>query len=265
MADAWETIYRWQWFQRAQWAPTFREWKRHSPAAFAEILASRGGRTALDCSCGLGLKTIVMKEAGLDACGSDGCSYAVERARELAAAGGLQIDYFVSRWEDLPERTDRRFDAVFNDALSWTVTRDGFEASLRGFHGVLAEGGVLAFFGAEEGPPSDDESRRRVFEGFWAAEPQFEVEWSHESDGLRCTALKFREKGDMFVDSHHIFLVDDGGALRLETATVREPCYWHWDVLEEMFCEAGFSTLETLTFERAGAGGRAFTMNLATK
>ena len=64
-------FYRWEWFRRVQWRGTFRRKKRHSSGAFVELVRERGLRDepVLDCSCGLGLKTIVMKEAGVSVFG----------------------------------------------------------------------------------------------------------------------------------------------------------------------------------------------------
>ncbi len=268
LESRYETLHRWQWFQRAQWLGSFREWKRGSPLAFGRVIdeiTDENGGAVLDSSCGLGLKTIVMKELGLDVSGSDGCGFAVEKARELAAAEGLDIEYFVSCWEELPVRTDRRFDGIFNDALSWIATREEFTASLRGFLGALRAGGALVFFGAGEGSPSDPESRRRFFEDYWLEKPRFSLEWSHAEAGTRCTSICVREKGDMYVDEHRLFLVEEGGVQRLETATIRQPAYWHWEALQEMFRDAGFSRLQTRSFDGLGLDGGAIKLNVATK
>ena len=269
MDKAWETLYRWEWFRRDQWRPGFREAKAGkwggSSGAFRKVLDEAGGGPALDASCGLGLKTIVLKEMGVDVVGCDGCAFAVEKARELAQMEGHAIEFFASRWAELPERTERRFTGVFNDALSWIVTREEFEASLRGFLGVLRPGGVLAFMGAEQGSPSDPESRCEFFEAFWRSRPRFSVAWSHEAGSTRCTSIQVREKGDLFVDAHHLFLIEENGEQRLETATIREPAYWDWAALAEMFARAGFSGLETRWFPGMGRGGRTFSLNVATK
>ena len=69
----------------------------------------------LDCSCGLGLKTIVMREAGLNVEGSDVCGQAIDLARRFAEEEGhSDIPYFVSSWAELPRRTETRHAAIFN-------------------------------------------------------------------------------------------------------------------------------------------------------
>ncbi len=269
MESAWDTIYRWEWFRREQWRPGFREAKAGkwggSCGAFKRILDDAGGGLALDSSCGLGLKTIVLREMGVSVVGCDGCAFAVEKARELARLEGHEIEYFVAKWSELPERTSQRFDAVFNDALCWIVTREEFAASLRGFLGVLTPGGVLVFMGAQEGSPSDPASRAAFFEEFWRSQPRFAIEWTYGTAGTRCTSLRVRERGDLFVDEHRLFLIEEGGRPRLESATIRQPAYWHWEVLAEMFAEAGFARLATRRFPGMARGGADLALNVATK
>jgi SAM-dependent methyltransferase len=266
---AWETLYRWEWFRRAQWRPRFRGLKAGtsggSCAAFTRIFHDLGGKLALDSSSGLGLKTIILKEMGVEVVGCDGCSFAVEKALELARLEGCDVEYFTSRWAELPGRTGLRFDGIFNDALSWIVTREEFEASLEGFLGVLQPGGVLVFMGAAKGSTSDPQSRQAFFESFWRSRPRFSIEWTHEEGGTRCTSVQVREKGDLFVDAHHLFLIEERDALRLETATIREPAYWSWAVLEEMFAKVGFARLDTRTFPGMARGGADLSLNIAAK
>ena len=268
-SDAWETHYRWEWFRREAWRPGFRASKRGrfggSCGCFAEIVRDLGGGPVLDCTCGLGLKTIVMKEMGLDVVGSDGCAFGVEKARELAALDGLDVEYFTSTWAKLPERMDARFTAIFNDALSWTLTREDFEASLRGLRDALAPGGVLVFMGAPEDAPSDDESRRTLLLETYHREPPFRVEWTHEDAGVCCTAIAVRELGDDHFDEHHLYLVRKGDTERLEVATLRQPVTWDWPTLVELFSRTGFATLETRAFPGRTHDGGTLRLNVATK
>ncbi|HUW56329.1 MAG TPA: class I SAM-dependent methyltransferase [Planctomycetota bacterium] len=266
---SWETLYRWDWFHRDAWRRTFRDWKRGkfggSSACFAEIVRELGGGPTLDCSCGLGLKTIVMKEMGVDIIGSDRCAFAVEKARELAASEGLDIKYFTSSWAALPKRTPQRFAGIFNDALTWTLTREEFEASLRGLHEALDPGGVLVFFGAEEGGRDDPDFQRELLLESCGREPKFRIEWTHEAEGTRCTSIAVRELGDTFFDEHHLYLIEEAGKQRLETATIRQPVLWHWPLLVELFESAGFSKLETRTFAGRARDGGTVKLNVATK
>ncbi len=55
------------------------------------------------------------------------------------------------------------------------------------------------------------------------------------------------------------------GRQRLETATIRQPAFWHWDALAEVFAEAGFSRLVTRRFPGMGRGGTDLALNVATQ
>jgi len=263
--SGWDCHYRWEWFHREQWLPRFRERKHSSPLAFSKLVEETGGDLVLDASCGFGLKTIVMEELGLNVVGCDGCEYAVERARELAASEGVDIEFFVSPWSEIPSRTAHRFDGIFNDALSWTTSREEFEASLNGFLGALKPGGIFVFMGAAKGSPSDPGTRQKLLDELWESRPRFSVEWSFSEGDTKCSSILAREKGDLYVDEHHVYLIEEAGAQRIETASVRQPLYWNSAVLEELFDAAGFSSFETRQFEGMGLGGRTFSLNVATK
>jgi SAM-dependent methyltransferase len=263
----WETYHRWEWFQREKWRYRFREDKGArwggSPAGFKRIMEKTGGKLALDASCGLGLKTIMLGEMGIDVMGSDKCEFAVEKARELSKLEGLQIEFFTSRWAELPSNTRMQFDAIFNDALLWTATREQLEASLRGLRAVLKPKGVLVFFGA---PESDDEAENvEKLEECWESKPRFSIEWTHSDDEKHCTSLLARERAEDYIDEHHIYLIEEYSEPRLESATIRQPFYWHRPLLEKLFAKAGFSSLQDRTFHGMGKGGTDFTLNIATK
>lgn len=263
----WETFHRWDWFRLEQWRYTFREdWGARwggSPAAFKRILGNPEGKLALNAGCGLGLKTIMMHELGIDVLGCDKCNYAVERARELATMEGQQIEFFTSRWSELPTTTRLQYDAVFNDALCWTLTRERFEEVLRGFYGVLKPKGMLVFVGAPEGATEHDSIK--ALEESWSVRPRFNIEWSHRVESTACTCILSRERAADYINNNYLFLIEENGRQRLETATIREPYYWHRLVLEYLFAQAGFSRLETRHFPGMGKNGTDLSLNVAIK
>jgi len=256
--------YRWEWFRRAQWRGSFRERKRHSSGAFIDLMRERGiaDQPVLDCSCGLGLKTIVMREAGLTVAGSDACGEAVRLARVFAAEEGrADIHYFVSSWADLPERTETRYAAIFNDALSWVYSDDEMAASLKGLHDCLAPGGVLAYMGAL---PGTDTDQREVPRQDWEAK----TAGSRHRLGMRaadeCISVQevvFLEKGPDFIDEHHIYVVDDGGTRRVESWCVRCSVKWSWPRIRPFLEHAGFSSFGAKEF--VAANGKPFHLVVA--
>jgi len=238
--------YRWEWFRRAQWQGTFRERKRASCGGFAELVRERGlaDEPVLDCSCGLGLKTIVLREAGLRVEGSDKCALAVEHARLLAAEEGHPgLHFFVSTWEDLPAATGVRYAAVFNDALSWVDSGEEMAASVRGLHDVLRPGGLLVYQGAQPGSHGD---RAALLDAQWQAMLAEHGRCGlgfRASDGARTVQeILVHERGPHYVDRHHLYLIEEPGQEpRLEATTMRHGCKWDWCLIEPHLRAAGFT------------------------
>jgi SAM-dependent methyltransferase len=261
-------FYRWQWFSRERWQGIFRERKRHSSGGFVELVRERGlaGEKVLDCSCGLGLKTIVIREAGLDVEGSDGCRFAVEHARQLAAEEGHgDLRFFQATWAGLPQATDRRYAAVFNDALSWVYSEQEMAASLRGLHDVLRPGGLLAYMGA---PPGSAEHTPDLLEQQWqkmlAECGRYHLGFRHTDGTTTATELLVQEKGPDCVDRHHLYLVEERGKEpRLEAMTMRHVVKWHWPKMEPFLREAGFCEFATHDF--VAANGRPFPLVVASR
>jgi SAM-dependent methyltransferase len=251
--------YRWEWFARESWRGSFRERKRHSSVGFAELLRERGlaSEPVLDCSCGLGLKTIVMREAGLEVHGSDGCAEAVELARAFAAEQGHpELPCFVSSWAELPERAPARYAAVFNDALSWLHSEEEMAASLKGLHDCLLPGGLLAYMGALPGPDAD---REQFLEREW----ERQTAGGRHRLGLRATVgdvsvqeVVFLERGPDYIDEHHVYVVTEAGETRAENWCVRCSLKWSWSKIRPLLEEAGFSSFEAKEF--VAAGGKPF-------
>ncbi|MCP4645567.1 MAG: class I SAM-dependent methyltransferase, partial [bacterium] len=243
-----DVFYRWQWFSRDRWRGGFREGKRHSSLGFADLLKERGmaEEPVLDCSCGLGLKTLVMKELGLRVEGSDACAEGIEYARRFAAEEGHpDLAYFPSTWAELPEATEQRYAAVFCDALSWIHEDADMAASLRGLHDVLRPGGVLVYMGALPGSGGFDGSEARLLEEEWqrALAHQggpYALGYQHTADGVSVTETIVLERGTDYIDKHHLYAVTEDGATRLEAMTMRSVVKWYWDRIEPLLRAAGF-------------------------
>jgi len=258
--------YRWEWFRRSQWRGTFRQRKRHSSGGFVELVTERGlaDEPVLDCSCGLGLKTIVMHEAGLNVRGADGCAAAVEYARLLAAEEGRpDIAYFRSAWADLPGASDERYAAIFNDALSWVYTEEEMAASLRGFHEALQPGGLLVYMGAV---PGSDGSERTIMEQEWrrlTADGTCGLGWRHAEGGVSVQELWTYARGGDFIDKRHLLVIDEDGARRLEDWTLRHAYKWQWPKMESFLRAAGF--VEFTTKEFMAANRKAFPLTVVRR
>ena len=258
--------YRWEWLLREQWRGSFRQRKHHSPDAFVELVRERGSlnEPVLDCSSGLGLKTIVMREAGLGVHGADGCPEAIRLARLFAEEEGhADIPYFVSSWAELPRSTEVRYAAIFNDALSWVYAEDELAASLRGLHDCLLPGGSLAYMGALPGTAED---RAELLEREWEKKTSNGKHWSGisgEADGVSVHEVVFAEKGVDFIDEHHSYAVHDSAGQRVENWCLRCSLKWGWSRIEPFLQEAGFNSFDTKEF--IAANGKPFSLVVATR
>lgn len=263
-ANDYTAHYRWEWFRREQWRRSFREMKRHSSNAFVELVQDRKtvDKPVLDCSCGLGLKTIVMREAGLNVHGSDGCAQAIELARLFAAEEGhTDIPYFVSSWAELPRRTETRYAAIFNDALCWTHSDEEMAASLRGIHDCLLPGGILTYMGAL---PGTDTDRQQFLEKEWNKKTGNGTHFlgMQAADGnTSVQEVVFLEKGANFIDEHHLYIIDDNGRNHIESWCLRCSLKWSWPRIQPFLEEAGFLSFGTKEF--VAADGKPFHLVVA--
>ena len=259
--ELWDEVHRWDWFRRSRWHGNFRDGKRLLAASITGVLKDFGmaDGLVLDCSCGLGFQAIVLREAGLRVCGADRGKFAVDRARELARAEGHEIDFFVSRWDELPAKTQLRFDAVFCDALSWLHTDEDMAAALLGLCGVLRPGGILIFLGAPAG--SDEADLRRDSQTWWASVPGASLRWHHTEGPVSCTALSVPARGEDFIDWRLLYLIEENGTRRLEHVTMRESLRWSADRFAEMAVGCGFSRPVMHAMQAWSPGGRPAALN----
>ena len=260
-ARAWNRIWKWFWFTRDQWQPKFREWKDGTRLALASLLPKLGAKSVLDCSCGLGLKTIILAEMGYEAEGCDGSKVAVCHAQELADEDGQEIRFLQSRWDRLDEKCRRKYDCVYNDASAWITTRGALNASARGVYSVLKRGGKFIFQGADEW--TGDGPKEPIIKQQYEKEGPFEALPVCERDGVRLTTLVVREMTGDGVLGSRIHVIDDRGTTRIEIAQVLDCCKWTWSDYVEAFRKAGFRRLYSV--KERGSGSAPYILNVAVK
>lgn len=254
-------IWKWIWFTKGQWRREFRKHKEGTRRALASLLPELGVRSVLDCSCGLGWKTILLAEMGFDAEGCDGSRFAVKRASQLAREEGLDIRFFHSRWEGLGKTCGRKYDCVYNDAFAWITRRKALSASAKGICAALNRGGKFVFQGAHEW--SLDEDKERIIQECFDVEGRFEALRGYEKDGIRLTTIIMREKRQDGVLGHRIHIIDDRGQTRIEIASVLDACIWSWRDYTEILKEAGFRRLHSV--KEKGVGPEPYILNVAEK
>jgi SAM-dependent methyltransferase len=260
-AKAWDTIWKWTWFEKDAWQPEFRKWKEGTRRALRSLLPKLGVRSVLDCSCGLGWKTILLAEMGFDVEGSDANAFAVRHAAELAKEEGFDIRFFRSRWERLGQASGRKYDCVYNDAFAWITRRRSLRASAEGIGSTLKHGGTFVFVGAHQWSREDDTSR--LIKEQFEKEGPFEVLPVHGKDGVKLITVVTREKTPDGVLESRIHVVDDHGSIRVEVARILDVCKWTWFDYVNTFREAGFRQLYSV--KEKGVGPKPYILNVAVK
>ena len=258
---AWDTIWKWRWFTRPQWQSQFRKQREGTRRSLASLLGKLDVRSVLDCSCGLGCKTILLAEMGYEVEGSDGSAFAVRRAAELAAEQGHNIRFFRSRWATLGKTAGRKYDCIYNDSFAWITTRRSLEAAAKGICSALKRGGKFVFTGADQW--SQDSGRNRLIEEQFTHEGAFEVLPLYERDGVRLTVVIAREKTPDGVLGSRVHVIDDHGSVRVEVARVLDACKWTWTDYNDVLRSVGFSELYSV--REKGVGPQPYILNVAVK
>jgi 2-polyprenyl-3-methyl-5-hydroxy-6-metoxy-1,4-benzoquinol methylase len=107
-----------------------------------ELLEREPGTEILDCPCGHGRISNALAERGFRVTGLDATELFLERAREDAAARGVEVEYVHGDMRELPWR--ERFDGLVNWFTSFGYFADDEnKAVVRAFHDALRPGGRL--------------------------------------------------------------------------------------------------------------------------
>jgi hypothetical protein len=64
--ESWDTIWKWSWFIREIWMPRYWEKTKIALQPVLSLLPCIGVKSILDCSCGLGFKTVLFAKMGYD-------------------------------------------------------------------------------------------------------------------------------------------------------------------------------------------------------
>ncbi len=264
--EDWDVIWRWQWFRRSIWQPHFQD-PSHAegkPARTAPIwnwlLNDLGAKRILDCNCGLGLRAILLSQAGFDVVGTDRSAAAIEHARQLAEDCGVDVPFHHLDWASLGERFSLEFDAIINDAYSWTLSRPDLRFATHNFFSALKPGGNLIFTGADMWSGKVDKSA--VVDQAFSGGPRFQLRSDFEESGSSVTLVVARDRGDQGVIENYLFVIRDEDGPRLETASICNSLQWTWEDYVAVCHEAGFSGVESV---KVPAGRREHILNVARK
>lgn len=265
-SEDWDVIWKWQWFRRALWQPHYRDpaHPEGRPARTApvwqQILKDHGAVRVLDCSCGLGLRSMLLQEAGFQVVGTDISPVAIRHARELAEFHDLPVEYDQCARADLGTRFADGFDAAISEAVAWIPSHEELRVAAQGVAAALRPGGVLIITGPDQWSTPDDRAHR--VEQAWVASPRFQIRANYGHGDIYMTLVVARDREEYGITENYLFLIHEGGATRLETASIRTSMEWTWSDLHQICADAGFASFETVTVV---AAGREHHLNVARK
>ena len=240
--DSWDAIWRGIRFERGEWRPGFRDREDlRLLRRMAETLAPVDRfPSVLDCTCGLGTKTICLAEMGYEVEASDASAEAVRITRLFSEEEGLHIRCLRSRWDELGEKCGRRYDWVFSDAFDLAPTREDLLAAARGICAVLREGGRFVFPGAHQW--FTDEEREEVLRMDWEGLQPVEVDPPRHEGDLRVMGVYFHERCPEGIIVNGVRLWEQGGRTRVDVAKDWIRCFrWTWEDFVGVLTDAGFA------------------------
>ncbi|MGQ9641407.1 MAG: class I SAM-dependent methyltransferase [Candidatus Bathycorpusculaceae bacterium] len=131
--QSWDIIWKWSWFTRKTWMPEYLKETSSDLQPLFSLLPRLHVKSILDCSCGLGFKTVMFAKKGYEVEGSDASATAIKYAPKIAEKEGLKIRFFRSRFEDLGKNCKRKYDSVFSDYFDELSSRSELKAWLKAF------------------------------------------------------------------------------------------------------------------------------------
>ena len=243
--EAWDTIWRWSWFTREIWVDEYWEKTRNALQPLLPLLSELGVRSILDCSCGLGFKTIMLAKMGYNVEGSDMSSTAIKHAVELAREHGLKIRFFCSRFDELGKHCKRKYDCVYSDYFDELGEYNALQESAKGIYSVLREGGKFIFSSVPPGWTRRD--LERLIWQLWSERQRFSVDPPVEKSGLRVTHIEVADKTSEGILENHIYLVEEGSSVRAEIAPIMNPrVKWLFRDYVKVLKDAGFRSVEAV-------------------
>lgn len=261
----WDVFWRWEIFRRRRDPLDFLRWKADSSRELRALPAGRDrdgvAPLLLDSSCGLGYHAMVQRSLGFRVEACDRSEVALEGARALMAASGLEVPTFVATWEALGDQRPERYDLVFNDEIHQVRPRDELLAALRGIRGALRPGGAFVFFFADAAKPDNGPAHA---DWDWEHVHRDRLAWSAAEGDLEVSLHILPERADdTLVLEHHVYLVREAGRERVETMTMARNYGWDWAHVVPVLEEAGFDRVESHAF--VSVKGNEYTMNLARR
>jgi 2-polyprenyl-3-methyl-5-hydroxy-6-metoxy-1,4-benzoquinol methylase len=194
------------------------------------------GARLLDCSCGIGVHTIVLAQRGFSVWGSDSSSGMIQHARERSAKQGVEISYAISTWRILPSVFQEKFDIAFclGNSIGHCSSREEMIASFQGIHAVLSNNGTLVL-------------DSRNWEKLCCERRRFTTVGIRTRDGLRCIPLYVWTFPALFEEEHLIEVIlifEDQGSVYERHYPIAYHPYRYFELCDRLR-ESGFIDIKS--------------------
>jgi len=246
--ESWDTLWKWSWFTREIWMMEY--WKKTEEALrpVFPILSSRGIKSVLDCSCGLGFKTIMFAKMGYEVEGSDASAVAIKHALQLAKEQGFKIRFFQSKFDDLSKNCKRRYDCAFSDYFDELATYEMLRKAAEGIRSILRENGIFIF--CSPAPELTKLELNRLIEDEWKKRERFQIDTPVRRNGLRITHIEVADKMQEGILENHIYLIEENKMLRAEIAQIMNPrIKWTYKDFIRVLKETSYSKIDYIPRE----------------
>jgi glycine/sarcosine N-methyltransferase len=152
---------------------------QHELPFFERLFEGQGVQSVLDAACGTGHHAIALAQRGYQVLGADLSSEMVRRARENAAAAGVDARFVVAGLGELGVLGEE-FDAALclGNSLPHLLSSEAVSAALADFGPVLRPGGLLAL-------------QNRNFDRVWAEQERFMKPQSHRDGAGEWLFVRF--------------------------------------------------------------------------
>jgi SAM-dependent methyltransferase len=233
--ESWGIRWKWLWFTRDVWESEY--WKDEQTALkpVFRLLSKSKLKSILDCSCGLGYKTVLFAKAGYKVEGSDASVVAVKYAPQLAKDEGVNIRFFRSHYEELNRKCKRKYDCVWSDNFDEISAYEYLKAAARSIHSVLNQDGKLVFVATSE------KDLEKLIEKEWKKRKHFAVYLPYKRDSVKVTRIEVAEKTPEGILENNIFLIEERESFRTEIASVMNPrIKWTFKDFDKALKEVGF-------------------------
>lgn len=243
--EAWNTIWKWAWFTRETWMDKYWEETRKALNPLLPLLSQLEIETILDCSCGLGFKTIVLAEAGYNAEGSDMSPTAVKYARKLAGERGLKIRFFHSRFDELAKHSRKKYDCIYSDYFDELGDREALQKSAKGIHSALKKGGKFIFSSVP--PEWTRRDLKKLIEQIWRRRRRVTTHPPVEKSGVKVIHVETAHKTHEGIRENHIYIIEKKNQTLIQIATIMNPrIKWTHQDYTKTLKQAGYSKIKTI-------------------